>query len=189
MQQVTTPAQTPAAPPIDPGFLARRVTRPNPMLKWSAAQQAQIAADFQALERELRSEHRDADAMFAGRYQHARRLGCAHGSAQPASLLRDRHERRNEDAAFRQVHTRCHPDLPVVTLAHHDIAVDSLRLGADEVVNFGKGCKALRTEKSGNDLIIVFDGRGHGVTEKNFAAKLLGRTRQGKLLFGYAKLP
>ncbi len=70
-----------------------------------------------------------------------------------------------------------------------DIAVDSLRFGANEVVNFGNGCKAVRTEKSGQDLVVVFDGSGNGITETNFAAKLLGRTKQGKLLFGYAKLP
>jgi len=72
---------------------------------------------------------------------------------------------------------------------HQDIVVDSLRLGADEAVNFGKGCKALRTEKSGKDLVVVFDGRGNGITERNFTAKLLGRNKKGELLFGYAKLP
>jgi hypothetical protein len=64
-----------------------------------------------------------------------------------------------------------------------------LRLGADEVVNFGNGCKAQRTERSGKDLTVVFDGAGNGITEKNFTAKLLGRNSQGRLLFGYAKLP
>ena len=70
-----------------------------------------------------------------------------------------------------------------------DVVVDSLRCGADEVVNFGRGCKVLRIEKSGKDLIVIFDGSGNGITEKNFTAKLLGRDKKGKLLFGYAKLP
>lgn len=32
-------------------------------------------------------------------------------------------------------------------------------------------------------------GPGHGITEENFAAKMLGKTRGGKLLFGYSRLP
>ena len=38
-------------------------------------------------------------------------------------------------------------------------------------------------------MIVTFDGTGHGITDNNFAAKLLGKTRAGKLLFGYARLP
>jgi len=45
---------------IDPGFLKRRVKRPNPMLRWNAETQAAIARDFDELTRALASEHRDA---------------------------------------------------------------------------------------------------------------------------------
>ena len=38
-------------------------------------------------------------------------------------------------------------------------------------------------------MIITFDGVGHGITDKNFVAKLLGKTSRGGLLFGYARLP
>ncbi len=72
---------------------------------------------------------------------------------------------------------------------HADMDMDSLRFGAAEEVNFGRGCKVMRTERSGDDLIVTFDGTGNGITENNFAAKLLGKTRRGKLLFGYARLP
>lgn len=72
---------------------------------------------------------------------------------------------------------------------HSDIDLNSLRFGASEEVNFGRGSKLLRTEKSGDDLILVFEGAGNGLSEDNFVAKLLGKTRQGKLLFGYARLP
>jgi len=72
---------------------------------------------------------------------------------------------------------------------HTDINIDSLRFGAPEKVNFGGGCKVLKTEKSGKDLIVIFDGAGNGITDDNFAAKLLGKTSDGKLLFGYARLP
>jgi hypothetical protein len=72
---------------------------------------------------------------------------------------------------------------------HTDVDIDSLRFGAAEEVNFGKGCKVLKAERSGDDVIVTFDAAGHGLTEDNFAAKLLGRTSDGKLLFGYARLP
>jgi len=72
---------------------------------------------------------------------------------------------------------------------HTDVDIDSLRLGASEEVNFGRGCRAIKSERSGDDLIVTFDGTGNGLTEDNFAIKLLGRTRRGKLLFGYARLP
>lgn len=70
-----------------------------------------------------------------------------------------------------------------------DVDVDSLRFGASEEVNFGRGCKAIKTEPSGDDMIVTFDGTGNGITDNNFAAKLLGKTSGGKLLFGYARLP
>ncbi len=72
---------------------------------------------------------------------------------------------------------------------HKDIDIDSLRFGASEEVNFGRGCKVLKTQKYGDDLIITFDGNSNGITDNNFAAKLLGKTSRGKLLFGYARLP
>ncbi|HUV12266.1 MAG TPA: hypothetical protein VMY18_01420, partial [Acidobacteriota bacterium] len=72
---------------------------------------------------------------------------------------------------------------------HTAIDVDSLRFGASEEVNFGRGSRAIGTERSGDDLIVTFDGAGNGIDENNFAAKLLGKTRSGKLLFGYARLP
>lgn len=70
-----------------------------------------------------------------------------------------------------------------------DIDLESLRFGAPEVVNFGKGSKIISAEKSGKDLILTFDGAGNGLTEDNFAAKLLGKTTDGKLLYGYSRLP
>jgi hypothetical protein len=72
---------------------------------------------------------------------------------------------------------------------HRDIDIKSLRFGASEEVNFGKGCEVMKTEKSGKDLIVTFTGVGNGMTENNFVAKLLGKTTEGKLLFGYARLP
>jgi hypothetical protein len=72
---------------------------------------------------------------------------------------------------------------------HTDIDMDSLRFGASEEVNFGRGSKVIKTKRSGDDLIVTFDGTGNGITEDNFAAKLLGKNSSGKLLYGYARLP
>ena len=72
---------------------------------------------------------------------------------------------------------------------HTDIDFNSLRFGATEQVNFGKGAKVITTEKSGKDIIITFNGKGNGLTDDNFAAKIIGKTNEGKLLFAYVRLP
>jgi hypothetical protein len=72
---------------------------------------------------------------------------------------------------------------------HTDINLGSLRFGAPEEVNFGRGSKALKTKKTGHDLIITFEGAGNGIGDENFTAKLLGKTNMGDFLFGYARLP
>ncbi len=72
---------------------------------------------------------------------------------------------------------------------HAAVDIESLRFGAPETVDFGGGCKPIHSEKVGEDLIVTFDAAGHGITEENFAAKLIGKTTGGKLLFGYSRLP
>ena len=58
-----------------------------------------------------------------------------------------------------------------------------------EEISYGRGCKAIKTEESGKDLVVTFDGRHNGITAEHFAGKLLGTTIQGKLLFGWVRLP
>lgn len=70
-----------------------------------------------------------------------------------------------------------------------EVDVNSLRFGSYTEVNFGRGCRAVSTRRSGKDLIVVFDGRGSGITADEFAPKLIGRDKKGELLFGYARLP
>lgn len=70
-----------------------------------------------------------------------------------------------------------------------DVDIDSLRFGAPEEVDFGRGCKAIASEKADGDLVVTFDATGNGITDDNFAAKLIGQTTKGKLLFGYSRLP
>lgn len=72
---------------------------------------------------------------------------------------------------------------------HTDMDFATLRFGAPEEVNYGFGSKLLDWRKSGSDLILIFEGKGNGLSEDNFTAKLLGRDEEGKLLFGYARLP
>ncbi|HUH47101.1 MAG TPA: glycoside hydrolase family protein, partial [Arenibacter sp.] len=72
---------------------------------------------------------------------------------------------------------------------HSDIDVSSLRFGASEEINFGRGSKVSKVKKNGSDLIITFEGTGNGFTDANFVGKLLGKTSQGNVLFGYARLP
>ncbi|MDF9829688.1 glycoside hydrolase family protein [Parabacteroides sp. PF5-6] len=70
-----------------------------------------------------------------------------------------------------------------------DIDLNSLRFGASEEVNYGRGCTVLKTENDGNDLIVTFDGKGNGITREEFAPKLIGQYNNGQMLYGYARLP
>lgn len=70
-----------------------------------------------------------------------------------------------------------------------DIDLNSLRFGASEEVNYGRGSKVLKTENTGSDLIVTFEGKGNGITEKEFAPKLIGKYKNGQMLYGYARLP
>jgi hypothetical protein len=72
---------------------------------------------------------------------------------------------------------------------HLDMDIKSLRLGAWQEVNWGRGAKVQSTAKQGDDLILEFDAKGHGIMDDNIAAKLLGKTANGGLLYGYAILP
>jgi len=70
-----------------------------------------------------------------------------------------------------------------------EVDIESLLFGSYREVNFGRGAKAVSSRKDGNDLIVIFAGLGSGIDEDEWAPKLLGRTHNGKLLWGYARLP
>lgn len=72
--------------------------------------------------------------------------------------------------------------------AQKDVDLTSLRYGASEEVNFGRGCKLIKTKKKGKDLILEFDGTGNGITKSNFVGKLIGKLKNGELLVGFSKL-
>lgn len=69
------------------------------------------------------------------------------------------------------------------------VEVGSLRFGAPNSVDFGRGARPVKSERSGQDLIVSFHGAGTDLKENDFAAKLLGKTTGGDLLLGYARLP
>ncbi|WP_139958295.1 glycoside hydrolase family protein [Flavicella sediminum] len=70
----------------------------------------------------------------------------------------------------------------------NDLDIQSLRFGSDQLVNYGGGSKAIKTEKSGNDLIVTFKG-DLGLNHRDFDLKLLGKNKRGALIYGYAVLP
>ncbi len=70
-----------------------------------------------------------------------------------------------------------------------DMDLESLRFGAPEEVDYGRGCRLLKTEPAGDGLVLVFVTEGNGFDADNFSGKLLGRTAKGGLLFGYSRLP
>lgn len=70
-----------------------------------------------------------------------------------------------------------------------DLNIESLRFGSYSEVNFGHGARPKSWRKDGKDLIVTFDGAGSGITEEEFAPKLLGKDRKGEFVIGYARLP
>lgn len=69
-----------------------------------------------------------------------------------------------------------------------EVDIESLRFGSYAEVYFGRGCKPLRTRKSGKDLIVVFSGKNSGITEDEFVPKMIGKDKKGNLIYGYARL-
>ena len=70
-----------------------------------------------------------------------------------------------------------------------DLDISSLRFGSHTEVNYGRGCKPIRSKASGNDIIVTFKGKGSGITPDEFAPKLIGKDTRGNMVFGYARLP
>jgi hypothetical protein len=68
-----------------------------------------------------------------------------------------------------------------------DLDIESLQFGGSEAVNFGGGAKITGTRLHEEGLVLVFGG-DNGITEKNFAGKLIGREKDGALIVGYSKL-
>ncbi|MDD6892016.1 MAG: glycoside hydrolase family protein [Bacteroidales bacterium] len=70
-----------------------------------------------------------------------------------------------------------------------DLDFASLRFGTHSEVNYGRGAKAVKAVPQGNDLLVTFQGKDSGITDEEFAPKLIGAYKDGQLAFGYARLP
>lgn len=70
-----------------------------------------------------------------------------------------------------------------------EVDVKSLTFGSYKEVNFGRGARAITSRQDGNDLIVTFTAKGCGIDAEEWAPKLIGRSRQGGLFWGYARLP
>lgn len=70
-----------------------------------------------------------------------------------------------------------------------EVDIKSLTFGSYKEVNYGRGSRVIKTRQEGNDLIVTFSGKGSGIEAGEWAPKLIGCSKQGKLLWGYAKLP
>ncbi len=70
-----------------------------------------------------------------------------------------------------------------------DIDISSLRFGAHQEVNFGRGCKPIKSTKVGKDLVVIFNAAGSGINNDEFAPKMIGKDIEGKMIYGYAELP
>lgn len=71
----------------------------------------------------------------------------------------------------------------------HELDIKTLRFGASEQVNFGKGSRAIKMEDTSDGVIITFENSGHGLKKDEFAPKLIGKTKSGKLQYGYTRVP
>lgn len=70
-----------------------------------------------------------------------------------------------------------------------EVDVKSLTFGSYKEVNYGRGARAVKSRVEGNDLIVTFAAKGSGIDADEWAPKLIGRNKEGKLLWGYARLP
>ena len=73
-----------------------------------------------------------------------------------------------------------------------DLNLSSLKFGGHDKVNYGNGFSYSSSENSGtSDLIITFTGDAgeSGITNGEWAAKMLGKKTDGSIAFGYAKMP
>lgn len=70
-----------------------------------------------------------------------------------------------------------------------DMDLNSLRFGISEEVNFGRGSKAIEIENHAEGAIVTFAADGHRLNMQDFAPKLIGKDKQGELLFGFTRVP
>lgn len=70
-----------------------------------------------------------------------------------------------------------------------DLDLGSLRFGASAEVNFGGGGRVTGSVDHPDGIAVTFEGADPALLAEDFAAKLLGRTQDGELVIGFARLP
>lgn len=70
-----------------------------------------------------------------------------------------------------------------------DLDLGSVVFGSYEDVNYGRGAKVVKSEKDGDDLILTFRGKDCNLPSGEWAPKLIGKKKDGSMVFGYARLP
>ncbi len=69
-----------------------------------------------------------------------------------------------------------------------EIDIQSLRFGASQEVNYGRGGRVIASRKLGKDLELTFATTQNDFNEDDFAGKLLGSTKREEPLFGFTRL-
>lgn len=70
-----------------------------------------------------------------------------------------------------------------------EVDVESLHFGASSEVNFGRGATATGSRQSAEGLVVTFNGAGTALSAAEFAPKMIGRTKAGKMIYGFARMP
>ena len=70
-----------------------------------------------------------------------------------------------------------------------DLDLQSLRFGAPSAVDFGGGAKATRVKAEGETVVLTFRTRDCAFAPTDFAGKLLVRRRDGRMTFGFVRIP
>lgn len=70
-----------------------------------------------------------------------------------------------------------------------ELDLGSIRFGGYEVVNYGGGSKVQKATAEGNDLILTFDVKTAQIASDDWAPKLLGCSKKGEMVYGYASRP
>ena len=65
---------------------------------------------------------------------------------------------------------------------------ESLVFGNFNKVNYGEGARVVASEPHGRDLVLTFSGES-GIDATEFAPKMIGRDTEGRMVYGYARLP
>ncbi|MBN2652531.1 MAG: glycoside hydrolase family protein [Spirochaetales bacterium] len=71
---------------------------------------------------------------------------------------------------------------------NEEVDIELLRFGSPNSVNFGRGAKAVSSSNSGEDLIVVFESDSAEFGDDDFVGRLLGQSKSGRLIHGYARL-